>query len=294
MQRQCMLQTSPAWLFALDTSQLVLHLLSRSRPLQSCFDQFASIHNLMILPLTIDHRPWQRHSAMAASVDPRKSLHNRNDNATPPHGTYMRSNNNCPPVAIPDYTPEANAAALLVSKQDFDCAIAHTITSSKVLTAWVAFQMAHIDVEDSRTRLQWQVVDSIIASHIKLWDAQYRFSSELYLSQVDLAYMTTSKLNALAVFVLCRRIQDNVPGTNEHGNSLTYHTYYRTFTSRIYLAAQILTFLRHYVKPTSTFSVHRPDVISLVPKWLTTQGARVGLACQKFAEGRFDDEVNLL
>jgi hypothetical protein len=220
--------------------------------------------------LAIEHPPWQRHSAMAASVDPRKSPLARNEIAAPPRGVYRRSNNNCPPVAVPNYTLEANAAALLVSKQDFDCVIAHTITSSRVLTAWVAFQMAHIDAEVSRTTIQWQVVDSIIASHVKLWDAQYRFGSELYLSQVDLAYMTTSKLNALATFVLCRRIQDNVPGTNEHGNSLTYHTHYRAFTSRIYLAAQILTFLRHCIKPTSTFSVHRPGDITLVPIWLTT------------------------
>jgi len=189
-------------------------------------------------------------------------------------------------VAIPGYTLEANAAALLVSEQDFDCAIADAITSSRVLTAWVAFQMAHIDAEDSRTMISWRVIDSIVASRIKLWDAQYRSSSELYLSLVDLAHMTTSELNALAVFVLCRRIQDNTAGTNDLGNTLTYHTYYRTFTSKMYLATHILTFLRYYIKPSSPFSISRPNDVSLVPTWLGTQGACVGLACQEFAEGR--------
>jgi hypothetical protein len=231
---------------------------------------------------------------MTASKDPRKPPYDGNDTTTPPCGTHRRSNKECPPVAVPDYILEANAAALLVSKQDFDCAIADATTSSRVLTAWVAFQMAHIDAENSRTMISWRVVDSIIASRVKLWDAQYRSSSELYLSLVDLAHMTTSELTALAVFVLCRRIQDNTAGTNELGNSLTYHPYYRTFTSKMNLAAHILTFLRYYIKPPSRFNIYRPDDCSLVPMWLRTQGARVGLACQNFAEGRVIGQVGLL
>lgn len=49
--------------------------------------------------------------------------------------------------------------------------------------------------------------------------------------------MKPSELNALAVFVLCRRIQDNTRGTNELSSSLMYHNYYRTSMSRMYLAA---------------------------------------------------------
>lgn len=197
-------------------------------------------------------------------------------------------------MAIPGYTLEANAAALLVSEQDFDCALAHTITSSRVLTAWVALQMAHVGVEDSRTISTWRAIDDIIAARFQLWDIQYRSNSELYLSHVDLARMKPTELNALAVFVLCRRIQDNLRSTNELSSSLTYHTYYRTSMSRMYLAAHILTFLRYHTKPTSIFSTYRPEDTSLVPAWLKTQGACVGLACQKFADGKYIDRLNIL
>lgn len=220
-------------------------------------------------------------------MDPRKTHRDCNNNAKPPRGAYRRSSKDCLPVAIPGFTLEANAAALLVSEQDFECAIAHTITSSRVLTAWVAFQMALVDGEEGRTTIKWRVVDDIVASRFQLWDAQYRSNSELYLSPVDLKRMEVPELNALAVFVLCRRIQDNTGGTNELSSSLTYHTYYRTFMSRMYLSAHILTFLRYYTKPTSTFSMYRPKDISLVPTWLKTQGACVGLACEKFADGKY-------
>jgi hypothetical protein len=225
-------------------------------------------------------------------VGPRKTPRVENDKVNPPRGAYKRSSKDCLPVAIPGYTLEANAAALLVSEEDFDSAIAHTITSSRVLTAWVAFQMTYKDVEDSRTMSKWRVIDDIIASRFQLWDAQYRSNSELYLSPVDLVRMGVSELNALAVFVLCRRIQDNTRGTNELGSSLTYHTYYRTFMSRMYLAAHILTFLRYYIKPSSTFSTYRPNDISLVPTWLKTQGACVGLAFQEFADGKYTDRIS--
>jgi hypothetical protein len=220
-------------------------------------------------------------------VDPRKTRRVDNEKIDPPSGAYKRSSKDCLPVAIPGYTLEANAAALLVSEQDFDSAIAHTITNSRVLTAWVAFQMAHVDTEDSRTISKWRVIDDIIANRYQLWDAQYRSNSELYLSPVDLARMKVSELNALAVFVLCRRIQDNTGSTDELSSNLTYHTYYRTFMSRMYLAAHILTFLRYYTKPSSAFSTHRPKDVSLVPTWLRTQGACVSLACQKFADGKY-------
>lgn len=220
-------------------------------------------------------------------MDPRKTPRDCHENIKPPRGAYRRSSKDCLPVAIPGFTVEANAAALLVSEQDFDCAIAHAITSSRVLTAWVAFQMAHVDAEDGRIMSKWRVIDDIIASRFQLWDAQYRSNSELYLSPVDLKRMGVPELNALAVFVLCRRIQDNTRGTNELSSSLTYHTYYRTFMSRMYLAAHILTFLRYYTKPSSTFSTYRPKDISVVPTWLKTQGASVGLACEKFADGKY-------
>ena len=225
-------------------------------------------------------------------VGPRKTPCVDNDKVDPPRGAYKRSSKDCLPVAIPGYTLEANAAALLVSEEDFDSAISHTITSSRVLTAWVAFQMTYKDAEDSRTMSKWRVIDDIIASHFQLWDAQYRSNSELYLSPVDLVRMDISELNALAVFVLCRRIQDNTRGTNDLGSSLTYHTYYRTFMPRMYLAAHILMFLRYYIKPSSTFTTYRPKDISLVPTWLKTQGACVGLACQKFADGKYTDRMN--
>ena len=255
-----MLQTMSAWLLALEIHSLVFHLASYARSLEQYFD--------------------------TPPMDPRKARRVDSDKVDPPRGAYTRSSKDCLPVAIPGYTHEASAAALLVSEQDFDCAIAHTITSSRVLTAWVAFQMAHIDVEDSRTTNKWRVIDDIIASRFQLWDAQYRFNSELYLSPVDLARMKISELNALAVFVLCRRIQDNTKGTNELGSSLTYHTYYRTFMSRIYLAAHILTFLRYYIRPSSTFSTYRPDDILRVPRWLEIQGACIRVACQKLTEGK--------
>lgn len=92
-------------------------------------------------------------------VDPRKRLRGGDENTNPPHGAYRRSSKDSLPVAIPGYTLEANAAALLVSERDFDCALAHTITSSRVLTAWVAFQMAHVDAEDSRTMSTWRARD---------------------------------------------------------------------------------------------------------------------------------------
>ena len=84
-------------------------------------------------------------------VGPRKTPRVENDKVDPPRGAYKRSSKDCLPVAIPGHTLEANAAALLVPEQDFDCAIANKITSSRVLTAWIAFQMAHIDAEDSCT-----------------------------------------------------------------------------------------------------------------------------------------------
>jgi hypothetical protein len=227
-----------------------------------------------------------------APMDPRKACRAVSDKVEPPRGAYKRSSKDCLPVAITGYTIEANAAALLVSEEDFDCAIAHTITSSRVLTAWVAFQMAHIDVEDSRTMSKWRVIDDIIASRFQLWDAQYRSSSELYLSPVELARMKVSELNALAVFVLCRRIQDNTRSTNELGGSLTYHTYYRTFMSRVYLAAHLLTFLRYYIRPLSTFSRYRPDDVLRVPRWLEIQGACVRVACQKLTEGKKIEQRN--
>lgn len=226
-------------------------------------------------------------------MDPRKTPRDCHENIKPPRGAYRRSSKDCLPVAIPGFTVEANAAALLVSEQDFDCAIAHAITSSRVLTAWVAFQMAHVDAEDGRIMSKWRVIDDIIASRFQLWDAQYRSNSELYLSPVDLERMDVPELNALAVFVLCRRIQDNTRNTNELSSSLTYHTYYRTFMSRMYLAAHILTFLRYYTKPSSTFSTYRPKDISLVPTWLKTHGACVGLACEKFADGKYIGRMNI-
>jgi len=226
-------------------------------------------------------------------VGPRKTPRVDNYKVDPPRGAYKRSSKDCLPVAIPDYTLEANAATLLVSGEEFNSAIAHTITSSRILTAWVAFQMAYIDAEDSCTISKWRVIDDIIANRFQFWDAQYRSNSELYLSPVDLARMKPSELNALAVFVLCRRIQDNTRSTNELSSSLTYHTYYRTSMSRMYLAAHILTFLRYYTKPSSTFSTHRPKDTSLVPTWLKTQGACVGLACQKFADSKYTDRMNV-
>lgn len=106
--------------------------------------------------------------------------------------------------------------------------------------------------------------------------------------------MKAPELNALAVFVLCRGIQDNLRSIDELSSSLTYHTYYRTSMSRMYLAAHILTFLRYHTKPTSTLSTFRPKDTSLVPAWLKTQGACVGLACQKFADGKYVDRLNIL
>ncbi|GAB7336062.1 hypothetical protein MBLNU13_g08874t1 [Cladosporium sp. NU13] len=201
-------------------------------------------------------------------VDPRKMPRVDNDKDDPPRGAYKRSSKDCLPVAIPGYTLEANAAALLVSEQDFNSAIAHTITNTRVLTAWVPCQMTYTDAGDSRTISKWRLIDDIIASRSQLWDAQYRSNSELYLSPVELVRMKVCELNALAVFVLCRRIQDNARGTNELNSSLTYHTYYRTFMSRMYLAAHVLTFLRYYTNPSSVFSAHRPKDVSLIPAWL--------------------------
>lgn len=226
-------------------------------------------------------------------MDPRKTPRVDNDKVDPPRDAYRRSSKDCMPVAIPDYTLEANAAALLISEEDFNDAIAHTITSSRILTAWVAFQMAYIDAKDSRTISIWRVIDDIIANRFQLWDAQYRSNSELYLSPVDLVRMKPSELNALAVFVLCRGIQDNTRDTNELSRSLTYHTYYRKLMSRMYLAAHVLTFLRYYTKPPSLFSTHRPKDISLIPAWLKTQGTCVGLACQKFADGESTQRMNI-
>jgi hypothetical protein len=242
----------------------------------------------------VGHQPCKQSPTMPTSpIDPRKTPRDCHENVKPPRGAYRRSSKDSLPVAIPGFTLEANAAALLVSEQEFDCAIAHTITNSRALTAWVAFQMAHVDVEHCRTISKWRVIDDITASRFQLWDAQYRFNSELYLSSVDLKRMDVPELNALAVFVLCRRIQDNTRNANELGSSLTYHTYYRTFMPRMYLAAHILTFLRYYTKPTSTFSTYRPKDISLVPTWLKTQGACVGLACKKFADGQYTSRMNI-
>ena len=226
-------------------------------------------------------------------VDPRKTPRVDNDKVDPPRDAYRRSSKDCMPVAIPDYTLEANAAALLISEEDFNDAIAHTITSSRILTAWVAFQMAYIDAKDSRTISNWRVIDDIIANRFQLWDAQYRSNSELYLSPVDLVRMKPSELNALAVFVLCRGIQDNTRDTNEPSSSLTYHTYYRTLMSQMYLAAHVLIVLRYYTKPSSLFGTHRPKDASLTPAWLKTQGACVCLACQKFADGESTQRMNI-
>jgi hypothetical protein len=255
---------------------------------------FRPVHSvLQSRNLVVSHRPCKRSFTVPTSLmDPRKTPRDCSENVKPPRGAYRRSSKDCLPVAIPDFTLEANAAALLVSEQDFDRAITHTITSSRVLTAWVAFQMAHIDAEDSRTTSKWRVIDGIIASRFQSWDAQYRSNSELYLSPMDLKCTEVPEWNALAVFVLCRRIQDNTRNTNELSSSLTYHTYYRTFMSRMYLSAHTLAFLRYYTKPKSAFSTYRPKDISLVPTWLKTQGACVGLACEKFAGGKYTEWMN--
>lgn len=111
-------------------------------------------------------------------MDSRKARRVDSDKVDPSRGAYKRSSKDCLPVAIPGHTLEANAAALLVSEQDFDCAIANKITSSRVLTAWIAFQMAHIDAEDSCTMSKRRAIDDIIANRFQSWDAQYRFNSE--------------------------------------------------------------------------------------------------------------------
>lgn len=111
--------------------------------------------------LVVSHQACQQVSTMSTSpVDPLKTPRVDNDKVDPPLGAYKRSSKDCLPVAIPDYTLEANAAALLVSEEDFDSAIAHTIRSSRILTAWVAFQMAHTDAEDSRTISKWRVLST--------------------------------------------------------------------------------------------------------------------------------------
>lgn len=115
-------------------------------------------------------------------VEPRKMPRVDNDKDDPPRGAYKGSSKDCLPVAISGYTLEANAAVLLVLEQDFNSAIAHTITNTRVLTAWVPCQMTYTDAGDSRTISKWRLIDDIIASRSQLWDAQYRSNSELYLS----------------------------------------------------------------------------------------------------------------
>jgi hypothetical protein len=208
---------------------------------------------------------------------------------SPPRGSYIRSREDAPPVAIPSYTLASNANALLVSAKDFEQSMTTIILSSSVLTAWFTFQVFCGHVDCSCTICQWKRIKKIIDEHSQAWVAQRLTSAGRSASVEYLKEMKLPELYALAVFVLSHKIMRKPRHMTGRNSELTYHSYYQTDTAMLYLSSQTLMFLYYHVKPSSPFSISRPKELGLIQPWLLGQGAHIGLACEEFADGKSQD-----
>lgn len=205
---------------------------------------------------------------------------------SPPRGSYLRSHEDAPPVAVPSCTLASHAAALLVSEKDFEHGMSKIISNSSVLTAWFTFQAFCGHVDCSRTICQWKSIKRIIVEHSHAWVARRLVSAGRSASVEYLKDMVLPELHALAVFVLSHKITRKPRHVTSRKSELTYHSYYQTDTAVLYLSSQTLMFLYFHVKPSSPFSISRPKERGLIQPWLLGQGAHIGLACEEFAKSK--------
>lgn len=210
---------------------------------------------------------------------------------TPPLGCYIRSITGVPKVAIPSYTLESNANALLVSGKDLELAIKDIIVNSRVLKAWFAFQIACKDIDVRRSMCSWQGIKEILDENMDAWNAEYRQNSRLSIPLENLKVMDMPALHAWAVFVLFKNIQQNLNRTTNHSRTLTYHPHYQSCVAKLYLAAHILVFLHDYTKPSKPFSIHQPENLASVQRWLLGTSSHIGLACRDLERSKSHDPI---
>ena len=209
----------------------------------------------------------------------------------PPLDSYMRSHEDALPIATPSYTLRANANALLVSEKGFEPGMTKIISSSSVLTAWFTFQVFCGHVDCSRTICQWKRIKKIVDDNSQAWLAQGLESAARSASVEYLKNMKLPELHALAVFVLSRKISRKPRSMAGRNSELTYHPYYQTDDAMLYLTSQILIFLYYHVKPSSSFSISRPQELEKIRPWLLGQGAHIGLACEQFAKSKLTNNA---